>query len=163
MHELHTTRRVEFADTDMAGIVHFSRFFVFMETAEHAFLRALGSPVHFEHEGRRIGWPRVETWCRYQRPARVDDVLDIHVQVLRKGHRALTWGFTFHCGGKRLAEGRISCICCALDGPNGLEPLPIPAFLADQIDAVPDGERILAAQGVAPRPNDAATNAGGAS
>ena len=44
MYELHTTRRIEFADTDMAGLVHFARFFVFMETAEHAFLRAAGAP-----------------------------------------------------------------------------------------------------------------------
>ena len=29
-----TTRRVEFVDTDMAGIVHFSNFFRYMETAE---------------------------------------------------------------------------------------------------------------------------------
>jgi len=29
-----TSRRVEFGDTDMAGIVHFSRFFLWMEAAE---------------------------------------------------------------------------------------------------------------------------------
>ncbi|MHC4772214.1 MAG: acyl-CoA thioesterase, partial [Planctomycetota bacterium] len=28
-------RRVEFHDTDMAGIVHFTAYFRFMETAEH--------------------------------------------------------------------------------------------------------------------------------
>ncbi|MEM9599354.1 MAG: acyl-CoA thioesterase, partial [Acidobacteriota bacterium] len=38
MHELQTRRRIEFADTDMARIVHFSRFFDFMEAAEHEFL-----------------------------------------------------------------------------------------------------------------------------
>ncbi|MEL7264077.1 MAG: hypothetical protein AAFP69_04590, partial [Planctomycetota bacterium] len=38
-------RRVEFRDTDAAGIVHFSAFFPFMETAEHAFLRSLGLSV----------------------------------------------------------------------------------------------------------------------
>ena len=43
MHTFRTRRRVEFVDTDMGGIVHFSRFFVFMETAEHEFLEALQS------------------------------------------------------------------------------------------------------------------------
>ena len=38
-----TTRRVEFGDTDMAGIMHFANFFRFMERTEHAFLRTLGS------------------------------------------------------------------------------------------------------------------------
>ena len=35
-----TTRRVEFGDTDMAGMVHFANFFRFMEAAEVEFLRA---------------------------------------------------------------------------------------------------------------------------
>ena len=34
-----TTRRVEFRDTDAAGIVHFSAFFFYMESVEHEFLR----------------------------------------------------------------------------------------------------------------------------
>ena len=45
-HEYHTRRRIEFVDTDMAGIVHFSRFYVFMEQAEHELLRSLGLSVH---------------------------------------------------------------------------------------------------------------------
>ena len=39
-------RQVEFAETDMAGIVHFANFFRWMESAEHAFLRSLGHSVH---------------------------------------------------------------------------------------------------------------------
>ena len=54
MHEFRTKRRVEFADTDMGGIVHFSRFVIFMETAEHEFLNALGTSVTLEHDGVRI-------------------------------------------------------------------------------------------------------------
>jgi len=59
MHEIRTRRKIELADTDMVGIVHFARFFVFMETAEHDFLAALGTPVLFEDGGRPMSWPRV--------------------------------------------------------------------------------------------------------
>ncbi len=52
-----TTRRVEFADTDMAGIVHFANFFRFMEAAEHEFLRSRGLSVAMDWEGERIGFP----------------------------------------------------------------------------------------------------------
>ena len=45
MPPLTTRRRVEFRDTDAAGIVHFSAFFVWMESAEHELLRAAGVPV----------------------------------------------------------------------------------------------------------------------
>jgi len=36
-YEFKHTRRVEFAETDMAGIVHFSNFFRMMESTEHAY------------------------------------------------------------------------------------------------------------------------------
>jgi acyl-CoA thioesterase FadM len=38
-------RRVEFAETDAAGIVHFSSFFLYMEQAEHALFRSLGLSI----------------------------------------------------------------------------------------------------------------------
>ena len=37
-----TTRRIEFCETDMAGIVHFANFYIFMEQAEHELFRTLG-------------------------------------------------------------------------------------------------------------------------
>lgn len=138
MYELKVERRVEFADTDMAGIVHFSRFFDFMEAAEHELLRRLGINVHFEHEGEQIGWPRAETSCRFSSPARLGDVLEIHVRVARKGTKSLTYDFTFSCGERKVAEGRITCICCAIHAKNGLRSIAIPAFLADQIEEAPE-------------------------
>ncbi len=140
MYESHTQRRIEFADTDMAGIVHFARFFVFMETAEHELLEALGTPVHFSHEGRKFGWPRVAASCEYRSPARLGDVLDIHVTVRRKGTKAMTYGFRFSCDGRLVAEGQVSTICCMLDGDDDkLQSVPIPAFLADRIEQAPAG------------------------
>ena len=139
MHEFHTTRRVEFVDTDMARIVHFSRFFAFMEAAEHAFLRHLlgeDRQVHFTYEGREIGWPRVKATCEYRSPARLGDVLEIRVFVKRKGTKSMTWGFDFSCDGRAVADGEITTICCFLDGAK-LEATPIPPFLADQLEEAP--------------------------
>ena len=47
-----TSRRVEFRDTDAAGIVHFSVFFTWMEAAEHELLRSLGLSVVLEGRDR---------------------------------------------------------------------------------------------------------------
>ena len=129
-----TTRRVEFADTDMGNLVHFSRFFVFMETTEHEFLRSLGSTVHFEEDGRKIGWPRLEARCQYLNPARYGDELQIHLRVARKGVRSMTYDFTFRIGERLIARGRIASVCCRLDGPEGLEAIPIPVELGEQIE-----------------------------
>ena len=121
MHEFRTQRRVEFADTDMAGICHFARYAVFMETAEHEMLVAIGQSVHMKHDGREIGWPRVRIELEYQRPAHFGDLLDIHVRVLRKGTKSMTYGFTFTRDGEEIASRELE------GGTIDAYPLPEPA------------------------------------
>ncbi len=72
------SRRVEFCETDMAGIVHFSNFYKWMEQIEHAFFRSLGLSIvsHLE-DGSTIGWPRVSAQCRFESPAHYEDILDV--------------------------------------------------------------------------------------
>jgi hypothetical protein len=57
-YEFKVQRRVEFSETDMAGIMHYSNFFRFMETAEHAFYRSLGHSVVMKEVDPPLGWPR---------------------------------------------------------------------------------------------------------
>ena len=126
-------RRIEFADTDVSGIVHFSRFFVFMETAEHEFLRSLGTSVHLEDEGRQIGWPRVEASCKYVAPAHFGDVIDIEVNIARRGKKSMSYSFLFLKDDETIAEGKMTSVCCVLDGGR-LEAIQIPAVIAQKID-----------------------------
>jgi 4-hydroxybenzoyl-CoA thioesterase/acyl-CoA thioester hydrolase len=121
----------------MGGIAHFSRFFVFMETAEHEFLRALGAEVHMVIDGQEIGWPRVEASCQYLSPARLGDELEIHLRVVRKGERSMTYQATFSCQGRIVARGRISSVCCSMREPEGLRPVPIPRTIAERIGEPP--------------------------
>lgn len=137
MHEFRTRRKVEFADTDMAGICHFARYAVFMETAEHELLAALGTSVHLKLDGKEIGWPRVKIQLEYRRPARFGDVLDIHVRVLRKGTKSMTYGFTFSRAGEEIARGETVSTCCIIDEETGPRAIPIPAFIADALDEGP--------------------------
>jgi YbgC/YbaW family acyl-CoA thioester hydrolase len=129
MAEFRTRRRVEFADTDLAGIVHFARFFVFLETAEHELLRSLGSAGSLERDGRLLGWPRVEVSCRYLAPARFGDELEIALRVARLGERSVTYAAEVRRGDTLVARGRTTAVCCWMDGP-GLEPVAIPAEVA---------------------------------
>ena len=80
--EFTTTRLIEFADTDMAGIAHFSRFFFFMEQAEHAFFRALGLSIHMERDGELVTWPRASTSCDYANPVRFEEELIVKLLFL---------------------------------------------------------------------------------
>ena len=74
-------RLVEFADTDLAGIMHFANFFRFVECAEHAFFRSLGCSVHSSEGASHQGWPRIEVSCRYLRPVRFEETLEVCLRV----------------------------------------------------------------------------------
>jgi len=137
MREHTERRRVEWADTDMAGIVHFARFFVFMETAEHRFREALGFPIGQDStNGASLGWPRVSAACDYRRPARFGDELEIVTRVVEQGTTSLTFGFTVTREGALVAEGRMTSVCCRLE-PH-LQPVPIPERMAAAIEVAAD-------------------------
>lgn len=137
--EFNTMRKIEFADTDLAGICHFARFFVFMETAEHEFLHSLGTSVATELDGNKIGWPRLSASCEYLTPARFEDLLDIHLSVLRKGKKSVTYQFVFFRGQEVIARGKMTSACCICNPGEKIRAIPIPAFIANQIEEVATG------------------------
>lgn len=120
-----TSRRVEFADTDMAGIMHFARFFAFMEEAEHEFLRSRGLSVVMDHEGKRLGFPRVAAQCDFFKPLRFEEVVDIHLLLTRVGDKSLSYTVEFRKDGEVVARGTLTT-CCCLVGPEGMRPISIP-------------------------------------
>ena len=66
-----TTKRVEFRDTDAAGLMHFSTYFTYMEEAEHELLRSLGTSVIVTNERHSLSWPRVACNCTIYSPGTV--------------------------------------------------------------------------------------------
>src|SRR6185436_2069054 len=93
--EFKVVRRVEFSETDMAGIVHYSNFFRYMETAEHGFFRSLGFSVVMRQFETPMGWPRVHAECDYRRPLHFEDEVEIHMLVSEKKSKSLSYVFKF--------------------------------------------------------------------
>ena len=79
--EFRATRRVEFNETDLAGIVHFSNFFRYMETVEGAFYRSFGQSVILRGAAEPLGLPRVHADCDYLKPLRFEDLIEMHLLV----------------------------------------------------------------------------------
>ena len=131
--EFLTKRKIEFSDTDMAGIVHFSRFFIYMETAEHEFLRSLGTSVATEWNGDKIGWPRLAVSCEYLSPLRYEDEVDIRLSVTNKSTKSLTYQFHFTLEGKDIAHGQLTTVCCITNPGEKIRAIPIPEFITSQI------------------------------
>jgi acyl-CoA thioester hydrolase len=129
-----TSRRIEFADTDMAGIVHFANFFRFMEAAEVEFLRARGLSVVMHWEGRKISFPRVAASCDYLRPVHFEDVVEITVSLQRLGHKSVTYAFEFFLGTDPVARGLLSSVCCLVSAEQEIESIEIPASLREKFE-----------------------------
>jgi acyl-CoA thioester hydrolase len=120
-------RRVDFCDTDVAGIVHFSNFFRYMEAAEVAFLRERGLNVSLEWLGDHLGFPRVSATCDYISPARFDDVLDIDVRLDKLGSKSVTYVFDISRADAVIARGKMTSVCCRVGSDHSIVPIEIPA------------------------------------
>lgn len=131
-------RRVNFADTDTAGIVHFSNYYRYMEEAEHAYFRSLGLTIMKKRaDGVVIGWPRVSSQCQYLAPAFYDNVLLVHVNLERLGYKSLTWHMTITHEGRKLSQGRMKTACCLCYPDHRLESIPIPEDYTSRLTELP--------------------------
>ena len=103
--------RVYWEDTDAAGIVFYANYLKFFERARTEWLRCFG----FGQEALRrdgVAFIVSETTLRYLKPARLDDVVDVSVDVAHLGQASLHLAQRAHRAGELLAEGtiRIGCV-----------------------------------------------------
>jgi 4-hydroxybenzoyl-CoA thioesterase/acyl-CoA thioester hydrolase len=133
MPSFRTTRRVEFRDTDMAGIMHFSAFFTVLESVEHEFLRSLGLSVVTSDSEGQLGWPRVSASCDFKGSVKFEDVLDIELVIARLGEKSVTYQFTVDHTGRRIAEGKIVAVCCRLREGAPLQGISIPSDITQKL------------------------------
>jgi acyl-CoA thioester hydrolase len=141
-YEFTFSRRVEFAETDMAGIVHFANFYRMMENTEHAFFRSLGYSIHQEFDGQTIGWPRVNAACEFLRPLRFEETVDIQLLVAEVRTRSIRYGFRFwkRTDGERVevARGQVVTVAAVLDPATGkMAAVPIPKQIRGSMEAAP--------------------------
>ena len=131
--EFSIRRRVQFAETDMAGIMHFANYFRMMEEVEHAFLRSLGLSVVMHHDGINVGWPRVSAGCEYFGPVRFEDEVELRLRVVRVGEKSFSYEVDFMLVDKRVALGKTTSVCCAIE-PTGMKSIPIPPALREKLN-----------------------------
>ena len=125
-------RRVQFSETDVAGIVHFSNYFRYFEDAEHALWRQAGLSIH-PHDSP-IGWPRISASCEYRRPLRFEQEFDIVVHIAEMTRRTIRYSGTIMSNGERvaIADWKIACIARQPDG--SMRSTEIPASILERLE-----------------------------
>jgi YbgC/YbaW family acyl-CoA thioester hydrolase len=144
-HTFRDRRRIEFYETDMAGIVHFSNYFRFMESTEHAFFRSLGLALH-HHEGADMsGWARVDARCQYRQPLRYMDEVEVELRVRAKKRSSLAYDFVFRRVGDRngpiepdeVAHGALEVVHVTSQGGGPMRASAMPDDVAHAIEVAP--------------------------
>jgi len=112
-------RRVEFADTDAAGVAHFSRLLVMVEEALHDFFRQRGIPILSSDSA----WPFVSIQADYLAKCAFGDVITLQLTIEKVGNASLEYSFLATVGPTQLFRGRAT-LCHVSPTANKASPLP---------------------------------------
>jgi acyl-CoA thioesterase FadM len=105
-------RRIEWMDTDAAGIYHYTTVFRLAEAAEAELHTGLGiDHVTFG------ATPRLDVSAAFRRSLGFNDLVDVHLEVASIGRASLEYRFRISTEGQIAAEGKI--LLCYIDRASG--------------------------------------------
>ncbi len=135
------TRRVEFADTDTANLIHFTALLKFMEEAEHALYRSFGLVGYRWSDDSVFGMPRVSVSCDYLGAVRYGDEVDVRLRVREVRRKAIRYSaeFTIDRPGEReaVARGDWTVVCARREhGCRDWRGIEIPSPLKERLRAL---------------------------
>jgi acyl-CoA thioester hydrolase len=118
------TVRVYYEDTDTGGVVYYANYLKFFERARTEWLRAagFGQQALAADLGLQFVVARIE--CDYLRPARLDDVIELDVRVIKTGRVSVVFEQAARRGAEVLAAARVRAGCV---DTRTLAPRPMPA------------------------------------
>jgi acyl-CoA thioester hydrolase len=122
--------RVYWEDTDAAGIVFYANYLKYFERARTEWLRSLGFGQEALRTGAGIAFVVSATAVRYRRPARLDDVVDVSVDVRHLGQASLEIAQEARRADELLADGTIRIGCVEL---GTFRPCRIPNAIRDSL------------------------------
>jgi len=130
--EFRYKRRVQFAETDLAGIVHFSTMYRYIEEAEHALWRGAGLSV--VQRGSDLGWPRLNAALEFRNPLRFEDEFEVWVRIAELQTRTIEYEFTLVRGKSVIAVGTMTSICVRKQPDGTMRAVEIPGEVADKLE-----------------------------
>ena len=128
------TLRVRYAEIDGQKIVYNAHYLTYLDVAFTEYFRAIG--IDFV-DGSIFDTSLVKATLEYKRPARLDDLLDIHVSIPRLGNTSFTGRYRISphglpSPGDAHLEAEIIYVAVTEEG----RPTPIPTWVRERIAAV---------------------------
>jgi len=124
-----TPVRVYYEDTDAAGIVYYANYLKFAERARTEMMRDLSGGHYTRMLADGMAFVVRRCTADYQRPARLDDLLEVHSRALNLGAASLTAEQVVRRGAEQLVGIEVKLACIDARG----RPARMPDGLRDAI------------------------------
>ena len=128
-------RRVQFHETDVAGIVHFSWYYRYMEEAEHALWREAGLSI--AAPDAEVGFPRIAASFEFHRPLHFEEEFDVRLRIVEIASKTIRYEAQITRGQTSVATGSLTVVCVSKRHGEPMQAVPIPRDIVDRLCVVP--------------------------
>jgi 4-hydroxybenzoyl-CoA thioesterase len=125
--------RVQWGDTDAAGIVFYPNFFKWQDSSAHEFFRSIGHSSPRLMAEHYMGWPIVDTKCSFLRPLFFDDEITVVTSVEEIGSKSISLSNRFLRNGDEVAVGYEVRVCTIFEPGKPPRGVQIPEYILDAI------------------------------
>jgi len=129
--EYRLRRRVQFYETDLAGVVHFSWYYRYAEEAEHAMWRAAGLSIAPADD--EIGWPRMAASFDFRAPLRFEEEFEVLIRVAAVTSKTIRYTTVITRGETTIATGTHTAVCVRTSPGGPMTAISIPPDIAAQL------------------------------
>lgn len=126
--------RIYYEDTDLSGVVYHANYLRYMERGRTEYFRAAGVRVAYLDDPEPAAWTLRKVSLEFFRPARVEDLIEVHTMAKTLTGVRLTAEQTITCGGTLLTKGFVEACIMTLAG----KPRRIPPDVRDKLQSFLD-------------------------
>ncbi|MDR2165535.1 MAG: tol-pal system-associated acyl-CoA thioesterase [Zoogloeaceae bacterium] len=123
--------RVYYEDTDAAGVVYYANYFRFFERCRSEWVRSLGYDQRQLAREHDIVFVVRGVSADYLKPARLDDLLSVHLSVVDVGRARATLSQRVLRENELLVDGTVRLVCVSA---ANMKPKSIPDWLRAQLE-----------------------------
>ena len=121
---------VYWEDTDAGGVVYHAQYLAFLERARSEWMRALGWGQEQLRTADDVAFAVRAMELDFRAPARLDDQLQVSVQLLECRGASMIFGQRIERAGELLVEARVRIAALRA---SDFRPRPIPAVLLTEL------------------------------
>jgi acyl-CoA thioester hydrolase len=126
--------RVYYEDTDLSGVVYHANYLRFMERGRSEYFRCAGIVRLAQlDDPEPTAWTLRRVSLEYFRPARLDDLVEVHTRCVALSGARMTANQSIHSAGTMLVKGQVEACIITLSGKPRRIPGEIRAKLSPLI------------------------------